>query len=411
MLPLLVCGGLLADVPLPRRLLNPASAAEAWNVIRMAVANGERLLAEKRLDEITDQVVLCSPALRVLAGHGVVLEKQRETDENTARAFSLVNIVVKESMAGNQAGAENAFAQLRAVLRALAEAFDPKLVESEIYACPDHPDSLSTEPGQTCGQCARPLLARRIPYSFIYVKPGKPSLRLEAGADAPLQPGRAATITLRLRRAGAAVTPDDLLVTHSAPVHLLLADEALRDFHHLLPAAGDAAGEFSIAFTPAADGPYRLWVGVVPAATGLQEYLAAVLPGVGGGAVAVERQVVTVAEAGGFRFQLLFAGAGPPRAEKTLLMRLHVTGGDGKPVARLEPVRNAFAHITGIYDDLETVAQLHPVGGDILREDLRGGPYLAFKFYPPKVGFVRLFCEVRLDGRTIIVPFGVEVVE
>jgi hypothetical protein len=70
---------------------------------------------------------------------------------------------------------------------------------------------------------------------------------------------------------------------------------------------------------------------------------------------------------------------------------------------------NAFAHITGFYDDGQTVLRLHPVGGDILREDLRGGPWLTFKIYPPQPGYLRLFCQLRIDGRAITAPLGIHI--
>jgi hypothetical protein len=69
----------------------------------------------------------------------------------------------------------------------------------------------------------------------------------------------------------------------------------------------------------------------------------------------------------------------------------------------------AFAHLTGFYDDGKTVLRLHPVGGDILRDDLRGGPWLAFKIHPPQTGFLRLFCQLRVDGRVITVPLGIHI--
>jgi hypothetical protein len=87
-------------------------------------------------------------------------------------------------------------------------------------------------------------------------------------------------------------------------------------------------------------------------------------------------------------------------------MRLAVTDASGQPVTRLEPFMQAFAHLTGFYDDGTTVLRLHPVGGDILREDLRGGPWLAFRIYPPKTGFIRFFCQVRVDGRLVTAPLG-----
>ena len=41
---------LCADLPLPASLLAPQAAAEAWNVIRLATKNVERLMAENRME-------------------------------------------------------------------------------------------------------------------------------------------------------------------------------------------------------------------------------------------------------------------------------------------------------------------------------------------------------------------------
>ena len=41
---------LRADPPLPASLLAPQAAAEAWNVIRLATKNVERLMAENRME-------------------------------------------------------------------------------------------------------------------------------------------------------------------------------------------------------------------------------------------------------------------------------------------------------------------------------------------------------------------------
>ncbi len=35
----------------------------------------------------------------------------------------------------------------------------------------------------------------------------------------------------------------------------------------------------------------------------------------------------------------------------------------------------------------------------------RGGPSLEFRFYPPRDGYLRLFCQVVIHGKTIYVPF------
>ncbi len=401
-----------ADVPLPPRLLNPRSVPEAWNVIRLATDNVERLLVEKRVDEVTDQIVLCSAALRLLAAHGLPAEKKAAADAGSAEAFSLVNLVARESMAGNAQAAASAFSRLRAVLTGLGEAFGTDWTRLEVFACPDHPESVSEEAGRHCSHCLRTMTPRRIPYSFVYVQPGRPEMRVAATAEGPLQAGEEARVTLRLEKEdGQPAVADDLLVNHTASVHLLLCDETLRHFQHLTAVPDAEAGVFAASLTPATGAGCHLWTALVPAASGLAEFHRAFLPGSAPAETAVTWDGPrTEVEEGGFRFQLSFHQAARPVAGRTQLMRIHVTeAAGGAPVNRLEPFRNAFAHITGVYTDLETVLQLHPAGGDILREDLRGGPYLAFKFFAPRPGPLRLFCEVQIDGRRIIVPLAVEV--
>ena len=419
----LLLGGLLlllarqahADTPVPERLLNPRSPAEAWNVLRLAIDNSDRLVAEARADEVAGHIVMCSPALRLIASHGVAMEKKSVADEQVALAFSLINLIARESMAGNLTGVANALVRLRAACDLLSDLHATKWRQVEIFACPDHPENVAETPGQNCPQCQRPLAARRVPYSFVHVEQPDPVLRVEATADAPLQAGQKAQLTLHLKgAAGAPAKAQDLLVNHAALLHLLLVDEALEDFHHLVPRPGQSEGEFLADFTPARAGSYRLWVGVVPVATSLQEYHAIRLPGREKQEPAPEsaEPPSTMVEKDGFRFHLSFHQAMQARAGRTQLLRIEVVDlATGEPVKRLEPFWNAFSHLTGVRTEDGTVFQLHPVGGDILREDLRGGPFLAYKYYPPKAGTIRLFCEVRIDGKRVVAPFTLKVAE
>jgi hypothetical protein len=64
----------------------------------------------------------------------------------------------------------------------------------------------------------------------------------------------------------------------------------------------------------------------------------------------------------------------------------------------------------GFYDDFKTVVHVHPNGGDILNQESRGGPGLAFQFFPPRAGFIRFYCQVMIDGEMIFAPFNVNVV-
>jgi hypothetical protein len=204
-----------------------------------------------------------------------------------------------------------------------------------------------------------------------------------------------------------------LLWTHESALHLLLVDSSLQHFQHLLPIGGTKPGEFVFEITPTAVGPHRGWLGYVPAATGLQEYQQLDLESDSTSKPDAEHQAqdlmtVTVA---GLKFQLSLPGLPQIKAGQTRLMRLDITDAQGQPISQLEPVRKAFAHVTGIYEDRETLLELHPLGGDIEQAHLRGGPSLAFKFYPPKPGHLRLYCQVQVAGKPVLATFRIHVRE
>ncbi len=411
---LLQGAGLRADVPVPPRVLEPLTPAEAWNVIRLASANVERLIVEKRPLEVATQVSLCSPPLRVLSKASVTPEVQPVLDVLTAKAFRAVNTTAKEGMADNLDGAAAAFQQLKLALGELARGFDPAVVEQEIHHCVAHPDVISTSPGKVCEVCRQPFVVRRIPYSFVYVRQDKPTVRLTLRPDSPLAAGKVCRVVARLETLeGQPVRPADLWVTHARHVHMLVVGPGLADFHDLEPAPTGQDGEYEFSFTPAFGGGYRFRAGVVPAVTGLLEHPVADLACEGPEAPPPAGEETFSTTADGYRFSIALGTGrmGSPKAERLEMLRVHVADAEGRPVTRLEPDRGAFAHFTGFYSDGKTVVQLHPVGGDILREDLRGGPFLSFKFHPPHPGFMRLYCQVKVDGKPVRASFGMRIAE
>lgn len=208
-------------------------------MLRLATANVERLLGEERLDELTGQIVLCSPALRVLAQHGVGLEKQTEMDQTTADAFMRINLVAKESMAGNLVGVQNVYTELKKGLEKLEGMFEESVVKGEVYACVEHPDSVTLTAGTKCDQCSRLRTARRIPYSAVYVKPGEPTMKWQVSAVTPLETAKVTKLRLKVSKMdGAAVSMVDLVPTHGSILHLMLIEDGGGDFQHLQPVFG-----------------------------------------------------------------------------------------------------------------------------------------------------------------------------
>ena len=361
---LLVCAVFLrspsatqAHVPVPDSVLNPQSAPEAWNVLRLAVENIGRLIREDRLAEVPDQESLCSPALRTLARLADGTPRQKEVVVATIRAGSSFHSLAQACVAGDRASADTSLGKVHDALVALAIGTDPQTVHADVFSCPMHPETVSLDGKALCPKCGMALTPRRIPYSFVYVAPlGEPSLRMTAQCDAPPQAGKQTHVKVRLtKRDGSPVGATDLLVAHTERIHLLIVDSALEDYHHEHPTPTGFPGEYEFAFVPANTRPYRIYADVVPAVTGIQEYVPIDLPSAAGTTLLqrpqVNHQNTGDAEAGGLDFRLVTGVPDrlPLRAKQTCALQILVRQANGEPFVGLEPVMNAFAHLVGFY--------------------------------------------------------------
>ena len=186
-----------ADQVIPPSILEPRSAAEAWNVIRLVTRNVDQLLEEQRLPEIPNQISFCSPALRTLPRFVDQPAAVAALEKLLPRAFVSVNAIAGAAMDKNPIGSGAALASLRTMLDQAAVHFDAKTVRGDIFICPMHPDVLSADAQAPCTKCGMGLLTRRIPYSFIYTKPGEPSIRLKAAASVPIEAGKRISVKVR----------------------------------------------------------------------------------------------------------------------------------------------------------------------------------------------------------------------
>lgn len=409
-----ICAGpAIADVPLPHSVTHPRTNEEAWNVINLALENVDVLLNEQRLAEVANQISLCNPALRTLGA--LENDPARKTEIMRKVVLGGVNIssAAQAASAGDAATTTNALGELKKSVEALRGLYAPEIAGAKIHACPMHPDFTSTSAETPCDKCGMPLTLRRIPYSFLYVKAGEPSTQLTATAAAPLEAGKPVKVTVQLRAAGSGkpVTMADLMEMHTQKIHLLIVDPSLQDYHHEHPVPTDNPGEWSFTFTPKLSSSYRIFADIVPVANIVQEYAVADLPGSGPAQpIPPHPENVLKSKAGGYEFNLKFLtlNGQPPAAGQVETMSVTITK-DGKPVTTLEPVMNTFAHAVGFYEDYATVLHLHPIGGDILDPEARGGPKIEFKFYAPKAGYLRLYCQVLIGGEMIFAPFDINV--
>ncbi len=223
-----------------------------------------------------------------------------------------------------------------------------------------------------------------------------------------LKIGEPATFTLSLAtKDGKPVTLADLSVAHTENVHLLIVDPSLTDYHHEHPKPGSAPGVYTFALTPHKAGEYQVFADLLPIATNRQEY-AVTRFAVAGTPAPVEKATSRKTTVAGYIFELKFE-EGPPAAGQPQKARLTVTGPDGKPFAKLEPIMGAFAHFVGFSEDRTAIAHIHPLGQEPKTAAERGGPTLEFQTDFPTGGYQKLFAQVQIDGKSVFAPFGVEV--
>lgn len=237
---------------------------------------------------------------------------------------------------------------------------------------------------------------------------GPSTIRATVSPSSGLKVGEPATLTISLvTKDGRPVTQEDLKVAHTEKVHLLIVDPSLADYHHEHPKVGSAPGSYTFTITPRKAGEYKLFADLLPNATGKQEYAATTFV-VEGAPSLVEKTVNRTTTVDGYTFDLKFEeekfSAGHPH-----MAWVTVTGPDGKPFDKLEPVMGAFAHVVGFSEDRNEIAHIHPMGKEPKTADERGGPKLEFHTDFKTGGYKKLFVQVQIGGKQVFAPFGVEV--
>ena len=234
-----------------------------------------------------------------------------------------------------------------------------------------------------------------------------------ANEGPPPVPGVEARFTLILRTAsGKPIAPEDLLVTHTKLLHLLIVDPSLDDYQHVHPEPGRTRGEWVFAFTPKREGRYRVFADFTPVATARGLYASSDVP-VGRVGLAEDVPAATqhlsawAVEHDDFRFELIPAAL-PITARKPADLRLRITRPAGGAVP-MEPVMGAFAHLVAFDEARSGFAHLHPMEVDLDQRLDTVRPELNFKVTIPRAGRYVIWAQVNLGGRETFVPFWFEV--
>jgi hypothetical protein len=213
-------------------------------------------------------------------------------------------------------------------------------------------------------------------------------------------------IQLTNLKTGKPINPDDLKVTHTEKVHLLIIDDGLEDYSHIHPKPLNNSGLYEFEWRPQTQGNYRIWADLLPVESNTQEYVITDLVS-GQPPAKINRAVTRESNVEGYTAQLSFDSenleVGKAIMGKVSFMEY------AKPLTALEPIMGSYAHIVGFSQDLKTIVHIHPMGEEPSKPTDRGGPELQFHLEPAAPGFIKLFAQVKHNGRELFFPFGIEI--
>jgi hypothetical protein len=393
----------------------PADQAETLKRIGQAAAYVEKalddvtqLLPPEKVPDIHPKSISLALAVAFLRAHTDQLGADKATLDSEFDAIA--GATLKLSKASDNGDAVAAAANLDDVKKhwsavksqVPAGLFAAKL-DPPVYGCIMHANQTSPTPG-ICPICGMVLVPKQ---AFqVAISEQKNTVTADVQVSTPLQAGVEANVLLHLKADnGKPVPVSDLLVVHTQPIHLLVIDQSLGDYHHIHPKPTANPGEYAFTFTPRKPGPYAVYADIVPLATGRQEYARTDIPGAADPEKLTNKDTVLKAEVEDLTYTLKFNQEHLVRGD-ALVGKLHISRtADHEPFTRLEPLMGVFAHFVGFHEDHESLIHIHPLGPDPVPVGSHGGPDLDFQFIPQKSGFVRFFAQVQIGGADKFVPF------
>jgi len=390
---------------------------EAWGILIQVVEAISTAVTTKDLGAVHNEDMRLYSAVTVLHQQEKGLTGDREEFRNKVVELArLVGQLHIAADAGNQTESETRLQTVQAAFEALKQYPERSLLATSQaragrYTCPMHPDVTGRKDSE-CPKCGMPLDQRvRLSVFALNATPSVPrTIRALVRTVEPLAVGTPAKATLTLQHLGdnKPVLLSDLKIAHTMPIHLLIVDSSLSDYHHEHPVATDIPGEYSFQFTPRKPGPYRVWADLRPSASGFQEYAITDIPAATTGDPLTNKALKLSGELDGLTCRITFEKP-KLKVDEPVRGKLRITGRDGKGYTSLEPVMGAFAHLVGFNEDGKTVLHMHPSGAEVTDPNARGGPELAFILYTTQPGFYRLYAQVQIDGAMKFVPFGLTV--
>jgi hypothetical protein len=235
-----------------------------------------------------------------------------------------------------------------------------------------------------------------------------PSVKITVKKITQEQEKKNVQIQLQNIKDGSAVTLNDLQEVHTQKIHLMIINETLEDYIHLHPEPTSEPGVYQFTWQPNTAGNYKIWADLLPLKSQQQEYISTMLLTAAKKHSPLAKTIAYESKVNNYTFRLSFDQA-KLKAGSMVMGEIKVSDAGGNPVKKLQPIMGAFAHIVGFTEDFNHMVHLHPLGAEPSKASDLGGSVLQFHFAPKAPGFIKLFAQVRIAGKEIYVPFGIQV--
>lgn len=218
--------------------------------------------------------------------------------------------------------------------------------------------------------------------------------------DRPPTSGEPVAFTFTLQNSrNDPIRDEELAVSHTRRLHLLVVDPSLQDYQHLHPEPTGLPGEFRFQMTPRFGGLYTAYFDFIPLRSARRTLHAETFPVAGVPATSTAgKSASTLCRIDGIDFLL----ASKLQPDGVYEMELKVAG-TGHPL-RFEPVMGAYAHVVAFAPGRLGFAHLHPLNPFLDQQDpVR--PDLRFRFAPGEIAQYEIWAQVQWNGEERFLPF------
>lgn len=230
-------------------------------------------------------------------------------------------------------------------------------------------------------------------------------IRMGITSEVP-QVGQPCQAFLTLQHAdGSPLSTEDIAVTHTQRVHLMLIDSSMQDYQHLHPQPTEQAGVYTFTYTPRTTNPVQAWADFTLEKDGTNPHIPLIAPSQFTD-IPQPPTIIHNARAQTDDLHFQWVANAPLRQGEGSMVTLRVTDPSGNPITQLEPIMGAYCHLVGFTPDGKDFIHSHPLGEEPTSSQHRGGPDLQFHVQSDNAGDVQFYAQVKFRGQEYVVPFG-----